>query len=82
MTTKSGCSGCNRNGKFSSQVLVSSDGKIWHTALAPWTPRGGIAATVQGGKIYMTGGKYGGKADKPEFIYSNDVWILEKTKHH
>jgi hypothetical protein len=70
--------GCNRNGKFSSQVLVSSDGKTWHTEQAPWTPRGGIAATVHAGKIYMTGGKYGGTPDKPEFIYSNDVWTLEK----
>jgi hypothetical protein len=26
----------------------------------------------------MTGGKYGGTPDRPEFIYSNDVWTLEK----
>lgn len=74
--------GCNRNGKFSSQVLVSSDGKVWHTEDAPWTPRGGIAATTHGGKIYMTGGKYGGTPDKPEFIYSNDVWTLEKRSNY
>jgi hypothetical protein len=74
--------GCNRNGKFSSQVLVSTDGKIWHTERAPWTPRGGIAATAHGGKIYMTGGKYGGTPDRPEFIYSNDVWTLEKRTNY
>lgn len=72
--------GCNRNGKFSSQVLVSSDGKTWHSEDAPWTPRGGIAATVHKGKIYMTGGKYGGTPDRTEFVYSNDVWALEKKK--
>ena len=27
----------------------------------------------------MTGGKYGGTPDKPNFIYSNDVWSLEKV---
>lgn len=70
--------GCNRNGRFSSQVLVSSDGKTWYSQQAPWTPRGGIAATVHRGKIYMTGGKYGGTPDRPDFIYSNDVWMLEK----
>jgi len=74
--------GCNRNGKFLSQVLVSSDGKIWHTEHAPWTPRGGIAATAHGGKIYMSGGKYGGTPDRPEFIYSNDVWTLEKRTNY
>jgi hypothetical protein len=72
--------GCNRNGKFSSQVLISSDGKTWHSEHAPWTPRGGIAATVYKGKIYMTGGKYGGTPDRTEFVYSNDVWTLEKRK--
>jgi hypothetical protein len=71
--------GCNRSGKFSSQVLASSDGKKWESEIAPWTPRGGIAATVYNDKIYMTGGKYGGSAEQPEFIYSNDLWTLEKS---
>ena len=31
--------GCNRNGKFSSGVLYSSDGKTWTVQEAPWTPR-------------------------------------------
>ncbi|QJW89453.1 hypothetical protein HNV11_08685 [Spirosoma taeanense] len=71
--------GCNRNGQFSSQVLVSSDGRTWWEQKAPWSPRGGIAACVHQGKIYMTGGKYGGfDGDQTKFIYSNDVWVLER----
>lgn len=70
--------GCNRNGQFSSQVLFSSDGKNWQTQTAPWLPRGGIAATVHNNKIYMTGGKYGGTPNHPDFRYDNDVWTLEK----
>lgn len=70
--------GCNRNGQFSSQVLVSENGKEWTGLTAPWTPRGGIAATVHQGKIFMTGGKYGGTPNQPDFRYSNDVWTLEK----
>jgi hypothetical protein len=70
--------GCNRNGQFSSQVLYSSDGKNWLSHTAPWLPRGGIAATVHRGKIYMTGGKYGGTPNHPDFRYDNDVWVLEK----
>jgi len=72
--------GCNRNGQFSSQVLVSEDGKKWAGQNAPWTPRGGIAATVYKGKIFMTGGKYGGTPDQPDFRYSNDVWTLERKE--
>lgn len=71
--------GCNRNGQFSSQVLYSADGKNWLTQTAPWLPRGGIAATVHHNKIYMTGGKYGGTPNHPDFRYDNDVWILEKN---
>lgn len=70
--------GCNRNGQFSSQVLYSSDGKNWLSLNAPWLPRGGIAATVHNNKIYMTGGKYGGTPDHPDFRYDNDVWTIEK----
>lgn len=72
--------GCNRNGQFSSQVLYSSDGKIWNTFAAPWSPRGGIAATIHKNKIYMTGGKYGGTPDHVEFRYDNDLWTLEKKE--
>lgn len=72
--------GCNRNGQFSSQVLVSADGRTWQSHDAPWSPRGGIAACVHHGKIYMTGGKYGGQdPTHPDFVYSNDVWTLSKN---
>jgi hypothetical protein len=75
--------GCNRNQQFTSEVLVSSDGITWEKQDAPWSPRGGIAATVLNGKLYMTGGKYGGfkkGTTETEFVYSNDVWALEKIK--
>lgn len=68
--------GCNRNGQFTSQVLVSEDGKNWVGMDAPWSPRGGVAATVFRGKMYMTGGKYGGTPNQPDFRYSNDLWVL------
>lgn len=72
--------GCNRNGQFASKIYRSADGRNWTEEDAPWTPRGGIAATVHNGKLYMTGGKYGGqKNGDTEFIYSNDVWMLEKV---
>ncbi len=70
--------GCNRNGQFTSQVYFSDNGKDWQSMEAPWLPRGGIAATVHHGKIYMTGGKYGGTPNHPEFRYDNDVWVMEQ----
>jgi hypothetical protein len=71
--------GCNRNGNFSSKVLASNDGKTWKEMDAPWSPRGGVAACVYKGKIFITGGKYGGMdINHPEFEYSNDVWSMEK----
>lgn len=71
--------GCSRNGKFKSEVLVSPDGKQWQARHAPWSPRGGVAVCVHKGKVYLTGGKYGGQdINHPEFEYSNDVWTLEK----
>lgn len=69
--------GCNRNGLFESKVLLSTDGKNWEEMDAPWSPRGAMAACVYKGKIYMTGGKYGGTPEHTEFVYSNDVWTLE-----
>jgi hypothetical protein len=71
--------GCNRNGLFKNEILTNADGKTWTAQRAPWSPRGGIAVCVYNDKIFMTGGKYGGTPDKPEFVYSNDVWSLEKT---
>lgn len=75
---------CNRNGQFLSKVFVSNDGKNWHGEDAPWSPRGAVAAAVFKNKIYMTGGKYGGFAEggtTTEFIYSNDLWTLEKKNN-
>jgi len=72
--------GCNRNGQFSSQVLASSDGKNWEGMSAPWSPRGGIAATSHHDKIFITGGKYGGTPEHTEFIYSNDLWSFGKKE--
>ncbi len=73
--------GCNRDGVFQSQVLVSKDAKTWITKDALWSPRGAAATCVYKGKIFMTCGKYGGFAKDgrtTEFVYSNDVWTLEK----
>jgi hypothetical protein len=70
--------GCNRNGIFSSEVLVSDDGKSWEAHRAPWSPRGGIAAAVFNHKVYITGGKYGGTTNHPDFQYSNDLWMMAK----
>ncbi|HVU54091.1 MAG TPA: hypothetical protein VHD83_03510 [Puia sp.] len=70
--------GCNRNGLFSSQVLVSDDGVHWKGQAAPWSPRGGVASALYHGKIYITGGKYGGFPNQPDFRYSNDVWMLSR----
>ena len=71
--------GCNRNGLFSNQVLYSEDGKTWKTQDAPWLPRGGVAAAFFKGKLFMTGGKYGGTPDHTEFRYDNDLWVMERT---
>lgn len=72
--------GCNRNGQFTSEVLYSSNGKNWQSQHASWLARGGIAATVHQNKIYITGGKYGGTPNHPNFRYDNDIWIMQKTK--
>jgi hypothetical protein len=72
--------GCNRNGQFTSNVLFSTDGRHWDRMDAPWSPRGGIAACVFRNKIYLTGGKFGGQdISHPDFVYSNDLWTLEKS---
>jgi hypothetical protein len=74
--------GCNRNQQFSTEILVSSDGIHFEAQDAPWSPRGGVAAAVYNDKLYITGGKYGGFKEgttETEFVYSNDVWCLEKT---
>lgn len=70
--------GCSREGLFSSQVLMSSDGKNWEMHNAPWSPRVAMAVVVFKNKIYLTGGKYGGTPNAPDFRYSNDLWTLER----
>lgn len=71
--------GVNRNDTFSNGMLVSADGKTWEERSAPWTPRGGIAATVHNGKLIMTGGKYSVTENgQIRFIYSNDVWYMSE----
>ena len=73
--------GCNRSGTFSSEVMVSGDGKQWENQRAPWSPRGGIAACIHKGRIVKTGGKYGGQDENhPIFIYRNDVRALERSR--
>ncbi|MBD0332956.1 MAG: hypothetical protein ICV66_09885 [Chitinophagaceae bacterium] len=77
--------GCSRDGKFQSQVLVSKDGKTWSMQNAPWTPRGYATTCIFKGKMFMTGGKYGGftrDGRTTEFVYSNDVWTLEKERSY
>lgn len=70
--------GCNRDGRFRSEVLRSSDASTWTAERAPWSPRGGVATCQFQGRIIMTGGKYGGPgiAGQTEFVYSNDVWAF------
>jgi hypothetical protein len=58
-------------------MLVSDDGANWREQSAGWTPRGGIAAAVHDGKIFITGGKYSVTENgQIKFIYSNDVWYM------
>jgi hypothetical protein len=71
--------GANRDGSFARSSLVSDDGARWREVAAPWSPRGGAAAWVFGGKLYMTGGKYSVTENgQIRFIYSNDVWVMDK----
>lgn len=71
--------GANRDGSFARSSLVSEDGAIFKEEPAPWTPRGGTAAWVMDGKLFMTGGKYSVTENRQiRFIYSNDVWVMTK----
>ncbi|MFT3806504.1 hypothetical protein [Arenimonas sp.] len=72
--------GANRDGRFGRASLVTRDGIHWREEAAPWTPRGGAAAWVFDGKLWMTGGKYSiTENGQIRFIYSNDVWTMEKV---
>lgn len=72
--------GANRSGGFSSEMLVSDDGRAWRAVRAPWSPRGGVATWTDGRRMYLTGGKYSRDAGGEHiFIYSNDVWAMETS---
>lgn len=72
--------GANRDGRFGRSSLVTTDGLVWREEAAPWTPRGGVAAWVYRGKLWMTGGKYSVTENgELRFIYSNDVWAMSKS---
>jgi hypothetical protein len=66
--------GCNRNGKFKSEIC--GRWKKMDSATAPPT-RGGIAACVFKEKIIMTGGKYG---EHPTFRNSFTVTMSGRLK--
>jgi hypothetical protein len=71
--------GANRDGTFSRSSLVSADGANWKEQSAPWTPRGGSTAWIFQNRLFVTGGKYSVTANgQIQFIYSNDVWAMEK----
>lgn len=73
--------GANRDGRFGRASLVTRDGMHWREEPAPWTPRGGVAAWVHDGKLWITGGKYSVTENgEIRFIYSNDVWAMEKRR--
>jgi hypothetical protein len=70
--------GANRSGAFTSELLVSDDGRRWRPQRAPWSPRGAPAAWTTGERMFLTGGKYSrpGPEGEPVFVYSNDVWAM------
>jgi hypothetical protein len=71
--------GANRSGRFTSEMLVSADGKVWTAERAPWSPRGGVAAWTDGRALFITGGKYSTeKNGETTFVYSNDVWRMRR----
>ena len=48
---------------------------------APWSPRGGVATWTAGGRMFVTGGKFSRPVNgEPEFIYSNDVWAMQRGR--
>lgn len=70
--------GANRGNGFESGMLYSEDGANWSELQAPWSPRGGVAVWVFGGKLYLTGGKSSHTENgEIKFVYSNDVWAME-----
>lgn len=67
-------------GKLGNTIYYSTDGMNWDSEIAPWSPRGGVAAAVFNNKIIITGGKYGGLDHiDPALEYVNDVWQMVKN---
>jgi hypothetical protein len=69
--------GANRSGRFTSEMLVSADGKWWRAVSAPWSARGGVAVWTDGRSLFLTGGK-SSRVEHGEtiFTYNNDVWRM------
>lgn len=71
--------GMNRGATFESAVWMTQDGEAWQEFSAPWSPRGAVAAWVFDGKLFMTGGKSSHTENGDiKFVYSNDVWAMER----
>jgi len=72
--------GANRSGRFTSEMLVSADGKSWRAVSAPWSARGGVAVWTDGQSLFLTGGK-SSRVERGEtiFTYSNDVWRMRPS---
>jgi hypothetical protein len=71
--------GANRGNEFQSGVLFSEDIKNWQEMKAPWSPRGAVAVWIFGDKLFMTGGKSSYvKNGETKFVYSNDVWAMNR----
>jgi hypothetical protein len=71
--------GANRGGGFESAVWVTDDGGKWKEFSAPWSPRGAVAVWVFDDKLFLTGGKSSYVENgETRFVYSNDVWKMEK----
>ena len=71
--------GMNRGNGFASAVWMTEDGETWNELTAPWSARGAVAAWVADGKLFMTGGKSSHTENgEIKFVYSNDVWAMER----
>lgn len=71
--------GANRGNEFQSVVFYSEDGRTWHEMKAPWSPRGAVAVWVFVDKLFITGGKSSHTENgEIKFVYSNDVWAMER----
>ncbi len=71
--------GMNRGVAFASAIWMTEDGETWHEHTAPWSPRGAVAAWVYNNKLFMTGGTSSHTENgEIKFVYSNDVWAMER----